>query len=72
MHNSDIIHRDLKLENILLLEGVAKIADLGCSVKSFCMRKSTIGSPAYLSPEQLNKNFYGKKIDIWSIGIMTY
>jgi serine/threonine protein kinase len=36
------------------------------------MRKSKIGSPAYLSPEQLNHNFYGKKIDIWSLGVIVY
>jgi serine/threonine protein kinase len=36
------------------------------------MRKSNIGSPAYLSPEQLNHHLYGKKVDIWAVGIMTY
>jgi len=36
------------------------------------MRKSQIGSPAYLAPEQIQQNFYGKKIDIWSLGIMVY
>ena len=36
------------------------------------MRKSSIGSPAYLSPEQLNKSYYNHKIDMWSVGIMTY
>lgn len=51
---------------------MAKIGDFGCAVFSFCMRKSKIGSPAYLSPEQLNHNFYGKKIDIWSLGVIVY
>lgn len=36
------------------------------------MRKSSIGSPNYLSPEQIGKRFYNKKIDIWGIGIVTY
>jgi aurora kinase len=56
----------------MMTAGVAKIGDFGCAVNGYCMRKSKIGSPAYLSPEQLNQNFYGKKIDIWSIGIITY
>lgn len=72
MHDNDIIHRDLKLENVVLNGGIAKIADFGCSVHSFRLRRTLIGSPIYLSPEQLNKVFYGKKTDIWSVGIMTY
>lgn len=36
------------------------------------MRKSQVGSLVYLSPEQVNENFYNEKIDIWSIGIMTF
>lgn len=72
LHESNIIHRDLKLENILLFNSVAKIADFGCSVQTFFMRKSLIGSPLYFSPEQLNKGFYGSKIDIWQLGVITY
>lgn len=57
IHEKDIIHRDLKLENILLtnvsnvlFQGIAKLGDFGCAVHSLFMRKSTIGSPYYLSP----------------------
>ena len=34
----------------MITEGVAKIGDFGCAVNGYCMRKSKIGSPAYLSP----------------------
>jgi serine/threonine protein kinase len=56
----------------MITERAAKIGDFGCAVYGYCMRKSQICSPGYLSPEQLHHNIYGKKIDIWSIGIMTY
>jgi serine/threonine protein kinase len=56
----------------MLTDGVAKLGDFGCAVHSICMRKSKIGSIGYLSPEQLNHHFYNKKIDIWSMGIVTY
>jgi serine/threonine protein kinase len=36
------------------------------------MRKSQVGSLSYLSPEQLSNSYYNKKIDVWSIGIITY
>jgi serine/threonine protein kinase len=36
------------------------------------MRRSQVGSPSYLSPEQLSNSYYNKKIDVWSIGIITY
>jgi serine/threonine protein kinase len=72
LHEKDILHRDIKLENILLMEGVAKLADFGCAVKSAFMRNSQIGSRNYLSPEQYHSRFYDKKVDIWSIGIVTY
>jgi serine/threonine protein kinase len=48
----------------MITERVAKIGDFGCAVYGYCMRKSQIGSPAYLSLEQLHHNFYDKKIDI--------
>lgn len=54
------------------MQGIAKIGDLGCAVHSFCMRRSSIGSPSYLSPEQMGNRFYTKKIDIWSVGVITY
>lgn len=54
------------------MKGVAKLGDFGCAVQSICMRKTRLGSPNYLSPEQLHQRFYNKKVDIWSLGVVTY
>lgn len=76
-----IIHRDIKLENILLHkkkngELVAKIADFG-----FCLfgeidtaiNMTVCGSPMYMAPELfLCDRVYNDKIDIWSLGIILY
>ena len=36
------------------------------------LRKTIVGCMAYISPEQLNNDFYDDKIDVWSLGILTY
>lgn len=69
------LHRDLKLANILIHDGKAKIADFGFAKKfkySSEKERYNVGSPLYMSPEALKKNIYSLKNDIWSIGIMTY
>ena len=79
LHSRGIIHRDLKLSNILLSEtGQAKIADFGLAVltefsDSADSRERTIcGTPNYLAPEILNKKNYGRSADIWSLGCLLY
>lgn len=79
LHSHGIIHRDLKLSNILLSEtGQAKIADFGLAVltefsDSADSRERTIcGTPNYLAPEILNKKNYGRSADIWSLGCLLY
>ena len=76
LHNNNISHRDIKLENMLFDEyGDAKLTDFGLS-KSF---EGNIdfndfpGSPIYAAPEVLcNKPYKGYKADIWSMGISLY
>ena len=78
-HANHIIHRDLKLENILIVDKDKnnfpriKISDFGTSQifeKGKAQRK-TIGSPYYSAPEIHNKN-YNEKCDLWSCGVILY
>lgn len=77
MHENAIVHRDLKLENIIIeRSGEAKIIDLGFGnfildenhlLRTFC------GSPDYAAPELfLGKAYDGYKADIWSLGVLLY
>ena len=49
--NPPIIHRDLKLENILFFNGILKIIDFGSSSEIVDFRTTFIGTPSYLAPE---------------------
>ncbi|XP_075483158.1 serine/threonine-protein kinase SAPK7-like [Primulina tabacum] len=77
-HSMQICHRDLKLENTLLDGKPAprlKICDFGYSKSSVLHSrpKSTVGTPAYIAPEVLNRREYdGKMADVWSCGVTLY
>ena len=69
------IHRDLKPANILVNDGLFKICDFGFSkvIKDWnTSMKTCVGSPIYMAPQILEKNFYSAKCDIWSLGIIYY
>ena len=75
MHSVDLVHRDLKLENILIDSKFrAKIADMGCARRQMDKYLHTItGSYAYGAPELVSgKNYDGKKADVWSLGVILY
>jgi calcium/calmodulin-dependent protein kinase I len=77
-HQHDIVHRDLKLENLLLVsdrdDNMIKLADFGLAAKAtnetslngFC------GTPGYVAPEILDLRLYGKSVDIWSAGVIVF
>ena len=68
-----ILHRDLKSLNIFLDGNLRiKIGDFGCAVFSNTLRSTVVGCLAYISPEQLSNCEYDEKIDVWSLGILTY
>jgi serine/threonine protein kinase len=70
-----ICHRDLKPENIIINPETLhiKLIDFGLSAfySEFTHLETKVGTPYYVAPEVLDKN-YGKECDIWSIGVITY
>mmetsp|Transcript_89652 Transcript_89652/g.109744 ORF Transcript_89652/g.109744 Transcript_89652/m.109744 type:complete len:341 (-) Transcript_89652:103-1125(-) len=82
IHSHGIMHRDLKPENILLASRVSntelKISDFGLAKmsKDYPRRlprsHSICGSDFYLAPEVIKQEEYGREIDIWALGVITY
>lgn len=73
-HSQKIIHRDLKLRNILLKDGMPKIADWGLS-KVLTESKTSTGTAFtlyYAAPEQISNNPKTAATDIWQIGVIFY
>lgn len=75
LHSKGIVHRDLKLENILCdADGYIKIIDYGLAkmlgddqeTTSFC------GTPEYLAPEMISQTGHDKAVDWWAVGVLMY
>ena len=74
MQQKKVVHRDLKPENILYNEetGQVKISDFGWSSIDGEGLDIMCGTLDYLSPEMANQEVYDEKVDLWSIGVLTY
>lgn len=79
IHSKKILHRDIKLDNILLSEHEgelrAKICDFGVSrtINDGETINEQCGTPAYIAPEIIRKKGYkGFSADIWSLGVLLY
>ncbi|NXJ31104.1 PAK3 kinase, partial [Dicrurus megarhynchus] len=74
LHASQVIHRDIKSNNILLgWDGSVKLADFGlCAALTPAQskRRSMVGTLWWAAPEILRGEPYGPKVDTWSLGIV--
>lgn len=76
VHSQNIIHRDLKLGNMLLNDNMQlKIADFGLATRIGYEgeKKMTVcGTPNYIAPEVLQKRGHSFEADVWALGCVTY
>ena len=81
MQNNNILHRDLKLGNVLITftdeaktHFIPKLADYGFSkqLSIYNTRTTHLGTPATMAPEIMMNLPYDEKSDLWSVGVMMY
>ena len=76
LHEHGILHRDLKLENVLVdSDGHCKFADFGLSKLGLfrhCKARTNCGTPFCMAPELVNNLPYGQGVDWWAVGVMLY
>ena len=79
MHQCGVIHRDLKLENILIKSLseksiVVKVSDFGLSALTSPSQdsKEKLGTLHYVAPEILESKVYDNSVDVWSLGVIMY
>lgn len=76
LHANGIVHRDLKLENILMISNENhwefKLTDFGLAEEAISGLYLRCGSPGYIAPEILKKQIYDSKVDVFSCGVIFY
>lgn len=74
LHQVNAMHRDFKVANVLMHEGICKIADLGFAkqMESQSLTSTVLGTSITMAPEVLSEKPYGMEADIWSLGVVYY
>lgn len=81
IHSKNLIHRDIKAENILLISDTSKTEPYGYTVKicdlGFCREddqnvNTFCGTTSYMAPEIFKKQIYDNKVDVWAVGVMLF
>ncbi|XP_006877282.1 PREDICTED: calcium/calmodulin-dependent protein kinase type 1B [Chrysochloris asiatica] len=77
LHSLGIVHRDLKPENLLYAtpfeDSKIMVSDFGLSkIQAGNMLGTACGTPGYVAPELLEQRPYGKAVDVWALGVISY
>ena len=77
LHEAGLVHRDVKPDNVLLTaDGAAKVTDLGVARDSSAREKTklgaVLGTPEYMSPEQIQGQPVDRRADLYSAGILLF
>jgi serine/threonine protein kinase len=74
IHSQGVIHRDLKPENVLINDTHLKIADFGIACEeAYCdLLADDPGTYRWMAPEMIKRKSYGRKVDVYSFGLILW